>query len=41
MRRIMGRMRASGLLPDEPSEVVPDEISLDTGTSAGLPVPNP
>jgi monofunctional biosynthetic peptidoglycan transglycosylase len=41
MRRIMDRMRASGLLPDEPSEVVPEEIRLDTSAAAGLPVPNP
>jgi monofunctional biosynthetic peptidoglycan transglycosylase len=41
MRRIMGRMRASGLLPEEPSEVVPEEIRLDTVPAAGLPAQNP
>ncbi|MBI5241832.1 MAG: monofunctional biosynthetic peptidoglycan transglycosylase [Elusimicrobia bacterium] len=36
MRRIMGRMRASGMLPEEPSEVMPDEIRLDTASAAAV-----
>ena len=32
MRRIMGRMRASGLLPEEVADISPEEIRLDTST---------
>jgi len=37
MRRIMGRMRASGLLPEEASDISADDIRIDTSTV--MPVP--
>jgi hypothetical protein len=32
MRRIMGRMRASGLLPEEASDISPEDLRIDTTT---------
>ena len=32
MRRIMGRMRASGLLPEEASDISVEDIHIDTTT---------
>ncbi|MFA6316697.1 MAG: monofunctional biosynthetic peptidoglycan transglycosylase [Elusimicrobiota bacterium] len=41
MRRIMGRMRASGYLPEEEGDpVLPDELSVSTTAAPGEPLPS-
>jgi monofunctional biosynthetic peptidoglycan transglycosylase len=41
MRRIMDRMRASGLLPEEASAVAPEEMRLDTASVMDVPGAQP
>ena len=41
MQRIMGRMRASGMLPEGTSDVAPEEIRFDTSSVMAVPGAQP